>query len=256
MTTNTPSLWQNSLPLKCGDRHKYDYGHALIYGAPHLTGASTLAASACARIGAGLTTLISPQETVTLYRTIMPAHIMVRTAKQIKRNDPRITARLYGPGGLSAAPDYSIADSTVILDADALNNLPARLSPNYILTPHQGEFDRAFPTLEGNRTERAIKAATTMNCLIALKGATTLIVAPDNPPIENTHATPWLATAGSGDVLAGIITGLIAQNMPAREACAAAAWIHGECAHHCGNHLVASDLANAIPHVMKQFIKE
>jgi len=254
MKTNTPSLWQNILPLKTGKHHKYHYGHALIYGAPQLTGASSLAAGACARIGAGLTTLIAPTQTDTLYRTILPPHIMVRSANDIKRDDSRITARLYGPGGITEQPDFTIENSAVILDADALKTLPARLATNYALTPHQGEFDRAFPTLKGTREQRTQAAADKMQCIIVLKGETTLIAAPNQDIIQNTHATPWLATAGSGDVLAGIITGLAAQNMPLREACAAAVWIHGQCAHNFGNHLVASDLITEIPRTMKQFL--
>ncbi|MAZ00086.1 MAG: NAD(P)H-hydrate dehydratase [Micavibrio sp.] len=248
-TQNQPALWKDLLPHKEAGQHKYDHGHALIYGAPALTGATNLAASACARVGTGLVTVLSPQETKGIYRCVMPPHILVRD--QGDENDPRITAKLYGPGGITKTPDYSDQTTPHILDADALQNLPSKLSPNFVLTPHQGEFDKAFPDAKGSRIEQAQHMAEKLNCHIVLKGAETIITAPNGKVVTNTHAAPWLATAGSGDVLAGLITGLAAQNMPIFEACCAGTWIHGACALAFGPYLVASDLVDILPQVMR-----
>ncbi|MCB1562282.1 MAG: NAD(P)H-hydrate dehydratase [Alphaproteobacteria bacterium] len=244
MYENTPDLWLSFLPRRGGTAHKYGYGHAVIYGAPVLTGASRLAAESCARIGSGLTTVLCTPETAVLYRTALPAHIMVRD--DLNWTDERVSAKLYGPGGLPSAPDYDRSVKTV-LDADALLNLPDRLNENFVLTPHEGEFSKAFPGLEGSRVERAKAASEKTGAVIVLKGADTVIAGPDGRCVVNTHASPALATAGSGDVLAGMITGLLAQGMAPFEASCAAVWIHGECALTFGSGLVASDLPDLIP---------
>ncbi len=179
---------------------------------------------------------------------ILPPHMLVRT--DIDKNDPRITAQAYGSGGLSEKPDYQAKIPTV-LDADALQDLPDKLSENYVLTPHQGEFDRAFPALKGDRQTQAQQAAKQRGCTIVLKGAETIIAASSGRVVINTHASPYLATAGSGDVLAGMITGLLAQNMPVFEACCAAVWIHGDIALSYGAGLVASDLPDRIPETLQ-----
>lgn len=241
---NSPDLWLSVLPQKTGDQHKYDYGHVLIYGALELTGATTLAASACARIGAGLVTVIAPQDTGSLYRTLLPPHILVR--EDPAYDDPRMTARLYGPGGLAVTPDYK-SPCPLILDADALRDLPAQLPAETVLTPHEGEFARAFPNLTGSRTERAQAAAKATGAIIVLKGSETLIADPDGHATLNRHASPHLATAGSGDVLAGLIAGLIGRGMPPYEAACAAVWIHGDCSLRFGPGLVAADLPDLIP---------
>lgn len=250
---NSPDLWASKLPRKTAHQHKYDHGHALIYAAPELTGATHLAAQACARMGAGLVTVITPQEKADLYRCILPPHILIRDHPAFR--DDRVTAKLYGPGGLSIKPDYQ-AQMPVVLDADALAELPARLAPHYILTPHQGEFDRAFPDIEGDRTFRVQEAAKRLNCVIVLKGAETLVAAPDGQVVKNVYASPWLATAGSGDVLAGMITGLVAQDMSPFDTCCAAVWIHGECARRFGPYLVAADLSALIPDVLSKITEE
>ena len=248
-TQNQPALWKDLLPRKDASQHKYDHGHALIYGAPALTGATNLAASACARIGTGLVTVLSPQETKGIYRCVLPPHILVR--EHCDETDPKITAILYGPGGVTNTPNYKEQTTAHILDADALQNLPSKLSPNFVLTPHQGEFDKAFPDAKGSRVEQAQHMAKKLNCHIVLKGAETIIAAPNGKVVTNTHASPWLATAGSGDVLAGFITGLAAQHMPIFEACCAGTWIHGACALTFGPYLVASDLVDMLPQAMR-----
>ena len=252
MIKNAPSLWQNTIPSKGHEQHKYDHGHALIFAAPDLTGATHLAATACARIGAGLVSVIAPHQRADLYRTILPPHILVR--EEYNQTSKNVSARLYGPGGVSEPPDYTMSIATV-LDADALYTLPETLSPSYILTPHRGEFDKAFPDIEGSLLERGQTVAEKLNCHLILKGPQTLIIAPDKKTVINKHASPWLATAGSGDVLAGIVTGLLAQHMPIFDACCASVWIHGDLAQKASPYLVASDLAQHIPATMQSLIK-
>jgi NAD(P)H-hydrate repair Nnr-like enzyme with NAD(P)H-hydrate dehydratase domain len=245
---NAPSLWLNEFPRRMADSHKYDYGHALIYAAPELTGATRLAAESCSRMGAGLVTVLSPRAAANVYRASLPAHIMVRD--DLEWNDDRVTARLYGSGGISVEPDFSSGIS-MVLDADALIDLPKKLHDKIVLTPHEGEFARAFPDLRGSKTERAAFAAKQSGAVVVLKGSETVIAAPDGHVVSNTHATPWLATAGTGDVLAGMITGLLAQGMAVFSASCAAVWIHGEAALRFGPGLVASDLPYMLPGVLK-----
>lgn len=245
---NNPELWRDVLPRRSGDVHKYDFGHALIYGAPSLTGATRLAASACARVGAGLTTVLASKKVADVYRASLPAHIMVR--EDLGWNDDRVTAKLYGPGGLSVKPDFTSSIPTV-LDADALSEFPDRLSENFVLTPHEGEFARAFPNIKGARIARAKEAAISIGAVIVLKGSETIIAHPDGRCVVNKHASPVLATAGSGDVLAGMITGLLAQGMPPFEAACAAVWMHGDAALRFGEGLVASDIPEIIPEVLQ-----
>lgn len=245
---NNPDLWRNALPYKGHDAHKYDHGHALIYGAPELTGATRLAAEACSRIGAGLVTVLSTPETSVIYRETLPAHILVRD--DLTWDDARVTAKLYGSGGLPCRPAFS-SRLPIVLDADALQDLPATLGANFVLTPHEGEFARAFPEIKGERADRVRAAARQIGAVIILKGPETLIAAPEGPIIINTHASPYLATAGTGDVLAGMVTGLLAQKMDVLQACCAAIWIHGDCALKFGPGLVASDLSGLIPQVLQ-----
>ncbi len=246
---NTPDFWLKYFPFKKGGAHKYNYGHALIYGAPALTGASRLAASACARIGAGLTTVIAPPEIADVYRASLPAHIMVRD--DLGWSDKRVSARLYGSGGMSDGVKISLSRPCV-LDADALAGMPENLNSSTVITPHEGEFAKAFPDIEGARADIALVAAKQKSCVVVLKGPETVIAAPSGEVVVNSHASPVLATAGTGDVLAGLITGLMAMGMPAFYAACAGIWIHGDCALKFGQGLVASDLIDEIPVVLNE----
>lgn len=251
MNKNTLEIWQNLMPTKTKDSHKYTHGHALIYGAPKMTGASNLAARSCARMGAGLVSVLSDKKNADIYRIILPAHIIVR--RDLTWFDERVTVRLYGSGGLSIKPDFK-SDLPSVLDADALKELPSKLKPNYILTPHEGEFTKAFPGIRGSSIERAQKAAKQINAHIVLKGAQTIIAAPNGNYVVNESHASCLATAGTGDVLAGMITGLVAQQMPIFEACCAAVWIHGECGRYFGIGLVASDVPEIIPVILNKLV--
>lgn len=247
---NRPDLWKGLLPRKKPEDHKYSHGHAVIYGAPELTGATRLAAESCARMGAGLVTVLSIAERADVYRRTLAPHILVRD--DLNWWDERVTAVLWGSGG-SPAPVALRAGIAAVLDADALAKLPSGLNEDCILTPHEGEFARAFPDIQGSREEKAAAAARSSGAIIVLKGAETLVAHPDGRMAVNTHASPHLATAGTGDVLAGMITGLLAQKMPGFEAACAAVWIHGECALRLGPGLVAGDLSGQIPEMLKEF---
>jgi len=239
---NAPALWADQIPRKTANTHKYDYGHALIYGAPELTGATRLAAEACARMGAGLTTVLGGEKG-DVYRAALPAHIIVRDDPGWM--DERISARLYGPGGLPCEVDFRQEIPTV-LDADALADLPEKLSGDYILTPHEGEFAKAFPGIKGSKLEKARQAAQQSGAIILLKGPDTVIAHPDGRAVINTHSSGHLATAGTGDVLAGMITGLLALGMEPFDAACAAVWLHGEAGREIGAGLVASDLLKSL----------
>lgn len=244
---NNPDLWRGVFPRKKTDGHKYDSGLVQIFGAPKLTGATRLAAESCARAGAGLVCVLAPKGTGDIYRSSLPAHILVYDSDFWKE---RVSARLYGPGGLAVKPDYKSKIPTV-LDAEALYDLPKTLGDNFILTPHEGEFAYAFPEIQGAKVEKAMAAAKQTGAIMVLKGPETVIAHPDGRAALNTNAPPTLATAGSGDVLAGIVAGLAAQGMPPFESACAAVWIHGEAAKRFGPGLVAADLPDLIPGVLR-----
>lgn len=273
-TQNHPDLWLSYVPRRIPDSNKYDFGHALIFGAEKMTGATRLAAESCARIGAGLTTVIAPTPAADIYRAALPPHIIVEdySGKPSKHlEDERRNAVLIGPG---AGDDYketlkiiraaSASGRAMVLDADALNALAAHPYPdslpqqrkNVVLTPHGGEFERLFTELKGDRQTKARKAAESTGCVIVLKGNETIIAAPGHEPVMNRNAPPGLATAGTGDVLAGMMTGLLAQGMDGFYAACAAVWIHGESATRFGPGLVASDLLNQIAAILNILDKD
>ena len=249
--------WIKYFPQKPLNGHKYHSGHAIIYGAPMMTGASRLAATAGARMGCGLVTVLVNPLTAKIYRTALPAHIIVRD--DYEWHDSKITARLYGSGGLDTKIDFD-APGQIILDADALQNLPSILSTNIALTPHEGEFDKAFPQFANLPfIQKAIKASQAVNAIIVLKGAHSVIARPDAGYLVQTESSPHLASGGSGDVLAGMITGLAARISDQQpdwdlfKACAAAVYIHAMIGKMLGAGLVASDLLDKLPHFMKQY---
>ena len=249
MKSNSPKLWQDLLLTPEKDTHKYKRGHALIYGAPDITGATRLAAESCARVGAGMVTVLGGAR-ADIFRVALPPHIIVRD--DLEWDDKHVTAKLYGSGGLAVTPDFD-RSIPVILDADALAALPTTLYPNYILTPHEGEFSKAFPDITGEKYEKAQMAARAKNCIVVLKGAETVIAHPDGRAVINDHASPYLATAGTGDVLAGMITGLCAQGIDPFQAACAAVWIHGEAGRCIGPGLVSSDIQERIPEILRNF---
>lgn len=269
-TPNSPALWQNSLPSPGSSSHKHNRGHLAVLGGEQMTGAARMAAEAGMRMGCGLCTIITSAAAINIYRAGSP-HLLAESYAQLALFAEHVknrNAAVLGPGagltdtsGLQQAVTGTLAlQKPVVLDADALSvfsAMPERLftalHPAAVLTPHEGEFTRLFPDLGGDRTHKVRAAAARSRAIILLKGAVTLIATPDGQLIENTHATPWLATAGSGDVLAGMIGGLLAQGMPALLATAAAAWMHGEAGLRFGPGLTAPDIITTLPDVLRVF---
>jgi NAD(P)H-hydrate epimerase len=277
---NRPELWRGLLPQPQPQGHKYDRGHAVVAGGAVLTGAARLASHAALRMGAGLVSIAAPPEAGVIYRSGPPT-IMVRdipdgAAFAAMLVELKVTAALVGPGnGIDGGAGGATADRVLralalrpcVLDADALTvfaedpdklfeALGAASAGANVLTPHDGEFARLFPTQpeNGGKIERARAAAVRANATILLKGADTVIAAPDGRAVVNTNATPYLATAGSGDVLAGFIVGLMAQGMPAFEAACAGAWFHGACGTAVGPGLIAEDIADQLPEILGKII--
>ncbi len=253
---NSPALWLSTFPEPALDGHKYHRGHTVILGADTYTGATRMAAEACSRTGSGLVTVLSTPDMAHLYQTVLPADIMVRTDALSRIN--RVTTVLAGPGGCSETQaqilEASAPDLSVILDTDAIRlaaNLP---NTQKIATPHEAEFSRYFGEIGTDRAGAAVRVAQETGSIILLKGAETLIAAPDGRLVANTVASPYLAKAGSGDVLAGMIAGLVAQGMPAFEATCCGVWMHGHAGKQIGPGLVPQDIIAFIPDVLKALL--
>lgn len=264
---NHPDLWRDAYPWPQSDGHKYRRGHALVIGGDTMLGAPRLASLAAARIGAGLVTLAVPPDVWPIQAAALTS-VMVHALPQSGQlddvlADERRNALLIGPGmGVSTHTQdqvLTLLDSgrPIVLDADALSAFepePCRLldavHANCVMTPHEGEFARLFGCT-GSKLERAREAAYLSGAVLVLKGADTVIAHPDGRALVNTNAPPELATGGSGDVLAGLITGLLAQGMTPFDAACAAVYLHGMAAQQRGPGLIAEDLPVAIPAVLR-----
>lgn len=263
--------------------HKYNHGHALILTGPSgKTGAARLAARAALRVGAGLVTLGTPHEAVTEVAAQITALMLteIDTPDLLTRvlSDPRLNALCFGPGfGVARAgaflPAALASGRATVLDADALTALAqsdsgfAGLHENCVLTPHAGEFKRLFPDLAARLAEPPLtgpayskvdatrSAAQRAGCTVLFKGPDTVIASPDGQCSVSAavyeHAAPWLATAGAGDVLAGLIAGLMARGFPPHQAAETAAWLHVETARCFGPGLIAEDLPETLPKVLR-----
>jgi hydroxyethylthiazole kinase-like uncharacterized protein yjeF len=273
---NVPALWRNQLRWPQPDDHKYARGHAFVVsGTAAATGAARLAAAGALRAGAGAVTVASPPGAVLVNAAHLTA-IMVRAfegAGELAEllADPRLKSIVVGPGngvGPSTRANAEAAlasDAAIVLDADALTSFkddPEALfskirgrSRPVVLTPHDGEFARLFATT-GSRLDRARAAAAECGGWVVLKGSDTVIAAPDGRAAINSNAPADLATAGSGDVLAGIIAGLLSQGLPGFEAACAGVWIHGAAGEACGRGLIAEDLPGAIPAVLRRLERD
>ena len=261
---NQPQLWRSSLPRRTASSHKYLHGHALVLGGGSATsGAARMAARAALRTGAGLVTAICPETALATYASQLTAVMVASHADRVgfarQLEDPRRNAVLLGPGGGigQGLREHVIAalasHKACVLDADALTSfagqsgdLFAAICGPCVLTPHEGEFGRLFD-VDGDKLTRARYAATRSGAVVLLKGADTVVAAPDGRAAVQWHAPPSLATAGSGDVLAGIVLGLRAQGMPAFAAAAAAVWLHSEAARGLDAGMIAEDLIEALP---------
>jgi NAD(P)H-hydrate epimerase len=270
---NEPVLWLDDFPWPKTDGHKYARGHAVVVSGPaHQTGAARLTARAALRVGAGLVSVASPPDAV----AVNAAHLTAIMVKPFSGagglsdllKDERLNAVVIGPGcGTGRGTKEMVAavltsKAAAVVDADALsafkdepNVMLALLRQPCVLTPHEGEFDRVFPGLRQKsqtKIEAARAAAAAAKCVVLLKGPDTVIAAPDGRAMVSSHAPPTLATAGSGDVLAGLIGGLLAQKVDTYKAAAMAAWLHGEAAFRFGPGLIAEDLPELLPGVLAE----
>ncbi len=259
---NTPSLWR--VRDVGADDHKYRRGHCLVASGV-MPGAARLAAHAALRAGAGLVSVAAPADALAGLATL-PAAVILRPcpnlpAFAVLAGEPRVTGIVIGPGaGADGRTRRRVlaaltAGKATVIDADGLSAFaatPDRLfkalaEADAVLTPHEGEFRRLFPDIEGDKLARTRAAAARADAVVLLKGPDTVIAAPDGRAAINANAPPWLATAGSGDVLSGIIGSLLAQGLPPFEAAAAGAWLHGAAAGAHGPGLIADDLSGCLP---------
>ncbi|MEB2843449.1 NAD(P)H-hydrate dehydratase [Rhizobiales bacterium RZME27] len=263
---NHPSLWASRLPALAGETHKYKRGHLVVFsGSASHTGAARLAATAGSKCGAGLVTVASPQDAVAVNAGALTAVMVRQVETQAELTNwldtAKISACVLGPGfgvGERARDFVSVlTEKPLVLDADGITSFrdePKLLFDAFaggetklVLTPHEGEFARLFPDIAADenlgKVEKARAAAARSNAVIVYKGADSVIASPDGRAYINSNAPPWLATAGSGDVLAGMIGALLAQGVPAFEAAAAGAYLHGEAALKAEPGMTAEDLA-------------
>lgn len=251
---NAPELWQAALPVPGFDDNKYHRGFAAIYGAPKLTGATRLAASACNRIGAGLVSVVA-DDNGDIFRTCLPADIMVTHEFPAKA-----TVVLGGSGGISSLHFQELLRSrglkARVFDADALSADMdfEKLDSHCVLTPHRGEFERVFGAVGEDPEGAAQRAALASGAIVVLKAPHTVVASPQGRLVVNRHASPYLAKAGTGDVLAGLITGLLAQGMPHIQATCAGVWMHGEAAIRFGPGLIASDIPDMMPSILHDLL--
>ena len=275
---NSPKLWIEQFREPQLDGHKYGRGHAVVVsGGIASTGAARLAARGALRVGAGLVTIASPRDAL-LVNAAASTAVMVRAVDGTRElseffADARRNAVVLGPGGGVGAQMREMvlaalsATPAVVLDADALTSFSGdfaaltngirQRSAATILTPHEGEFSRLVGEVQGiaharSKLDKARGAASESGAIVLLKGADTVVAAPDGRASIADNASAWLATAGSGDVLAGFVAGLLAQGMPAFEAASAAVWLHAEAGNEAGPGLIAEDLPEALPAVYRR----
>ena len=277
--SNRPALWGRSFPIPRIDGHKYTRGHAVVVsGDASRTGAARLAARAALRAGAGLVTLLSPRNALAVNAASSTAVMVaavdgvaeLRAALQDRRRNVCVIGPGLGLGETSRAMVLAAlaAPCSVVLDADALTSfaddsaelfsaIKNKTLGEIVITPHEGEYNKLFNELnlfsdKFDKLEIVINAARVCGAVALLKGADSVIAAPDGRAAINDNAPPWLASAGSGDVLAGFVGGLLAQGMPAFEAACAAVWLHGECGAYVGPGLIAEDLTECVPAIYRE----
>lgn len=267
---NGPDLWLSLFPWPSPEMHKYSRGHALIVGGARMTGAARMAAQAARRAGAGVVTLLAPPSATLIYRTSLVGalHGVLDGPEELsaRLSDSRAHAALIGPGnGVTDETKANViaalgTNKPAVLDADALavfGDDPAVLFSAIdgpcLLTPHDGEFLGLFGDAGGaGKLARARAAAECSGAVVLLKGPDTVIAAPDGRAAICCNAPPELATAGAGDVLAGFAVALLAQGMPVFEAGCAAAWLHGEAGAAFGPGLIAEDIAESLPEILRR----
>ncbi|MFH6781307.1 MULTISPECIES: NAD(P)H-hydrate dehydratase [Methylobacterium] len=278
---NGPDLWGAAFPQLAPDSHKYTRGHAVVLSGPaHRTGAARLAARGALRIGAGLVTVLSPTSALPENAAHLTA-IMLHPCDGADDlddtlTDERLNAIVAGPGLGTGGPTRDLvrvateAGRALVLDADALTSFSGKADElaemiagggaRAVATPHEGEFARLFRGVaavpaEGSKLARARAAAAFLDAVVVLKGADTVIAAPDGRAAINPNGTPWLGTAGSGDVLCGFAGGLLAQGMEPFEAAAAAVWLHAAAGGRHGPGLISEDLPELMPAVLREVLE-
>lgn len=273
---NHPALWLPNFPFPSAETHKYARGHVTVYGGPVRTGAACLAAHAAQVAGAGVVSIACAAEQKTIY-SLYRASLMVdvwgseEDFKSLLR-DERANVTVIGPGGGRSGAEaerlraatlnaLSMAGKTLVLDGDVFSvfkndadTLFRHLSKHHILTPHEGECTRLFGEIKGSKVERARAAARKAGAIVVLKGFDTVVAAPDGTTVVNTNGTPILATAGSGDVLAGLVAGFAAQGMPSFMAALAAVWLQADAARLYGPGLTAEEIINNINQSLKSLL--
>jgi len=268
---NQPDLWLSRFPWPGVGSHKHQRGRMMVVsGNAWSTGAARLAARAGLRVGAGLVTVLSPPDALEVNAAHLEA-VMVRPFESdadLEQAASAADAVVIGPAaGVDTGTVLNLmalarTGAALVVDADALtvfgedpDALFSNLDRDDVLTPHTGEFERVFPGLleaEPERVSAARKAATRAGAIVLLKGPDTVVASPDGRAAVNTNATPWLATAGTGDVLAGLVGGLLAQGMDSFEAACAAVWIHAEAGRGFGPGLISEDLPGLTPPVLAE----
>lgn len=269
LAENSPAQWQAKIPSAGADAHKYKRGHLVVFsGGPNATGAARMSAMAGLKAGAGLVTIASSQEALAENAGMLTAIMLHAVEDEASLRewlaDRRLSTFVLGPGfgAGEKARQFCLAlsDRHLVLDADGITSFrddPQQLfdafaegSTRLVLTPHEGEFARLFPDIAADgalsKVDKARAAAERAHAAIIYKGADSVIAAPDGRALINANAPPWLATAGSGDVLAGIFGGLMAQGAPAFEAAAAGVWLHGMAGQRAGKGLTAEDLVASV----------
>jgi len=280
---NIPRFWRPSFPVPRVDGHKYSRGHGLVVsGDIAATGAARMAARACLRAGAGLVTLASPRDALVVNAAALTA-VMVRPIDSVAEfaellTDKRLNTCVIGPGaGIGERTRDFVAAAlsaqrNLVLDADALTSfadapehlfeaIKASHDLQVVLTPHEGEFPRLFSDISNkhplrSKLERVRAAAERCGAVVLLKGPDTVVASPDGRATIAGNAPPWLATAGAGDVLSGMIAGLLAQGVPAFEAASIGVFMHGEAAREAGPGLIAEDLPEVLPAVFRHLYDE
>lgn len=267
---NKPRFWGGDFPWPTAADHKYSRGHALIVAGGGMPGAGRLAVKAARRTGVGVVTATAPAAVVPMFQFDSPGALVEPLedipAFQAMLHTRKRTAVLVGPGNGVSVPTGERVMAALksglacVLDADALSVFASdpqvlfrtiRTAGPCILTPHEGEFSRLF-NVKGDKMMRARAAARQSGAVVILKGADTVIAEPGGRVLLNGNAPADLATAGSGDVLAGIAIGLLAQGVPAFAAAGMAVWLHGEAGRAAGPGLIAEDLPDKLPVILKK----